>query len=104
MLKTSGVTKSKTQPSEGGVGVGGSSRAGRGRSKIGGMDDVEVDDGEVEVDEISKKVQKLLKSKNLFKSKKTIRSSDFLTLGAKLAFTELRQVFFKALIFYYFDP
>ena len=43
------------------------------------------------------------KSKNLSKSKKTVRS-DFFTLRAKLAFTELRQVFLKALILHHFDP
>ena len=33
-----------------------------------------------------------------------VESSDFFTLGARLAFTKLRQVFFKALILYHFDP
>ena len=46
----------------------------------------------------------MFKSKNLPKSKKTVGFSDFLTPGAKLAFTKLRQAFFKALIFYHFDP
>ena len=98
MLKTLRGTQSKTRPSEGGVGIGGSSRAGRGRCEIGGMDDVEVDGGKVEVDEVGKKVQKS------FKSKKTVRSSDFLTPGAKLAFTKLWQAFLKATIFHHFDP
>ena len=40
----------------------------------------------------------------MFKFKKTVRSSDFLTFKARLAFTKLRQAFVKALIFYYFDP
>ena len=62
------------------------------------MDDVEVDGGEVEVDEIGKKVQKSSKSK------KTVRFSDFLTPRAKLAFTKLRQAFLKALILHHFDP
>ena len=35
---------------------------------------------------------------------KKMVGSDFLTPGAKLAFTKLRQAFFKALILYYFDP
>ena len=103
MLKTSRGTESKTRPDEGEVGIDGSSRAERGRSEIGGMDEVEVDGGEVEVDEVGKKVQKSTKSKNLSKSKKAVRSSDFLTPGAKLAFTELRQMFVKALILHYFD-
>ena len=49
------------------------------------------------------KVQKLSKSKSLFKSKKTV-GSDFLTLGAKLSFIELKQGFVKALILHHFDP
>ena len=105
-MKTSGSTEFKTQPGEGGVGVGGDSRAGRGGNKIdrSGKDNIEVDGGEIEVDEVEKKVQQLFKSKNLSKSKKTVRSSDFLTPGAKLAFTKLRQAFLKGPILYYFDP
>ena len=33
-----------------------------------------------------------------------IGSSDFLTFGAKLAFTKLKHAFVKALILYHFDP
>ena len=33
-----------------------------------------------------------------------IRCLDFFTSGAKLVFTKLRQVFFKAPILYHFDP
>ena len=43
------------------------------------------------------------KFKNLSKSKKTVRSLDFLTPGAKLAFTKLKQTFFKALILHHFE-
>ena len=91
ILKISGSTESKTRPGEGGVGVG-SSRAGRKGSKLDGSElhDDEVDDGEVEDDEVGKKVRKRSKSKNSSKSKKTVRSSDFLTPGAKLAFTKLK--------------
>ena len=98
MLKTSS-TKS-AEPRKGGVGVGDDSRVGRGQSKTNRsrMDDVEVDGDEVEVDEVGKKVQ------NSSKSKKTVRSLDFFTPGAKLAFTELRQAFIKTLILQYFDP
>ena len=105
MLKTSESTESKIRPGEGRVGVGGDSGAGLGGSEIDGSekDDVEVDSGEVEIDEVGKKVQKLSKSKNSSKSKKTIRSSDFFTPGAKLAFTELRQAFLKTPILHYFD-
>ena len=63
------------KPRKDGDGVGGNSRAGRGRSK---MDNVEVDGGELEVDEIRKKAQKTFMSKNLSKSQKRVRS-DFLT-------------------------
>ena len=98
MLKTA-------EPRNGWDGVSSDSRAGRDGSKIDGsrMDDDEVDSGKVEVDEVGKKGPKTSKSKNLSKSKKMVRL-DFLTPGAKLAFTELRQAFFKALILYQFDP
>ena len=102
ILKTSGSTEFKIRPGEGEVGVGGSSKAGRdgGRNRI---NDDEIDGNKVEDNKVGKKVQKLFKSKNLSKSKKTV-GSDFLTLRAKLAFTKLRQAFFKALILYHFDP
>ena len=88
MLKTSGSTEPSTRPGEGVVGVGGDSRAGRDGIDGSGMDDVEVDGGEVEVDEVGKKGRKTSKSKKSSKSKTV--GSDFLTSGAKLAFTELR--------------
>ena len=95
MLKTA-------EPRKGGVEVGSDSRARRVQSSDrSGIDDVEV---EVKVDEVEKNVQNSSKSKNLAKSKKTVRCSDFLTLGAKLAFTELRQAFLKALILHHFNP
>ena len=102
MLKTSGSTEPSTRPGEGVVGVGGDSRAGRDGIDGSGMDDVEVDGGEVEVDEVGKKGRKTSKSKKSSKSKTV--GSDFLTLGAKLAFTELRQAFLKAPILHHFDP
>ena len=61
------------------------------------IDSGEVDGGEVGDNKVGKKVQ------NLSKSKKTVRL-DFLILGAKLAFNELKQTFVKAPIFYYFNP
>ena len=81
MLKTA-------EPRKGGVGVGGDSRAGRDGSKL---DERRIDNDEVDGDEVDDevddegetKVQKSSKSKNLFKSKKTVRSSDFLTPRAK---------------------
>ena len=92
MLKTA-------EPRKSGDGVYGNIRARRGGSEIdgSGIDDVEVDGGEVEVDEVGKK------ARNLSKSKKMV-GSDFLTPGAKLAFTELRQAFLKAPILHHFDP
>ena len=99
MLKISRSTESLTQHGEGGVGVGDVNRAGLDGNKLDGS---KVDGGEVMDDEVGKKVQKLFKSKNLSKFKKTIRS-DFLISGAKLAFTKLRQVFFKAPILHHFD-
>ena len=101
MLKTSGSIESKTRLGEGRVRVDDSSRAEHGGdwSKI---DDNEVDGNEIEDNEVEKKVQKLSKSKNLSKSKKTV-GSDFFTPKAKLAFTKLRQVFVKALILHHFN-
>ena len=105
MLKISKNTKSMIQPEENGVRVGGDSRAGRddryefSKSELDGS---EVDGNEVRDDEVEKKDQKMFKSEKLSKYKKTIRS-DFLTPEARLAFTKLRQVFIKALIFYHFD-
>ena len=93
MLKTA-------EPKKGGDGVGGGSRAERGGSE---MDNGEVDSGEVEDVGVGKKARNLFKSKNSSKSKKTV-GSDFLTPGAKLAFTELRQAFLKAPILHHFDP
>ena len=98
MLKTA-------EPRKGGDGIGGDKKAERGESEIDrtGMDDVEVDSGEIEVDEVGKKSRKMSKSKTLSKSRKTV-GSEFLTPGAKLAFTKLRQVFLKAPILYHFNP
>ena len=99
-MKTSGTTEFLTQLGKGGVGVGGDSRAGRNRSEL---DESDVDGGEFRDDKVEKKVQKLSKSKNLSKSKKTVQS-DFFTPRAKLVFAKLRQAFVKALILYHFDP
>ena len=60
------------------------------------MDNIEVDGSKVGDDEVGKK------SRNLSKSKKT--ELDFLTSGARMAFTKLRQVFIKAPILHHFDP
>ena len=101
-MKISRSIESKTRPVKGGVGVGGS-RVGRGGSKLNRrrIDDDEVDGNEVGDDEIVTKVQKSSKSKNLSKSKKT--ESGFLSLGARKAFTKLRQAFIKTPILHHFD-
>ena len=99
MLKTSGSPESLTQPGKGRVGVGGDNRARRDKNKL---DDDEVDGGEVEYNEVGKKVQKTSRSKNLSKYKEIVGSNAF-TLGARLVFTKLRQAFLKALIFHYFN-
>ena len=89
MLKT--LSTKSAKDSKGRIGVGGDSRAGRDRSEIdgSGMDNIEVNGSEVEVDEVGKKGRKMFKSKNLSKSQKTV-GSDFVTLRARLAFTKLR--------------
>ena len=94
MLKTVELKK-------GGDGVGGDSRVKRDGIDKSGMDNIEVGGGEVEVDEVGKKGRKMSKSKKLFKSE--IVGLDFLTPGAKLAFTKLRQAFFNAPILNHFD-
>ena len=103
MLKTYKSNESITRPGEGKVGVSGNSRARRNGSKLdrSKLDGDELDGGKVEDDEVKKK--KMSQSKTLSKSKKTLRSSDFLTLRTKLVFTKLRQVFFKTPILYHFD-
>ena len=78
------------QPGKGGVRIDGDSKVGCNcrykldRSKIGSS---EVDGGD---NEIKKKSQKISKSKNSTKLKKTERFSDFFTLKAILAFIKLR--------------
>ena len=102
MLKTLNTKSAK--PRKGGVGVGDDSKARRNESEIdkNEMDDVEVDSGKVRDDEVEKKDRKTSKSKNLFKSNKTVRLA-FPIPGARLVFTELKQTFLKAPIFYHFD-
>ena len=94
MLKFSNIESA--EPRKGIDWVSGDNRAGHDRSKI--VDD-KVDD---KVDnKTRKKNWNPSKSKNLFKSKKI--ELDFLTSGARMAFTKLRQVFIKILILYHFD-
>ena len=88
MLKTSKSAKSLIRPGKGGVGVGDSQKVRYNRNRID--DGKKVDEIEIEDNEVGKKVQKMSKSKNLSKSKKTIGSSDFFIFEAKLAFTKLK--------------
>ena len=98
ILKTSGNN-------EGVVRVGGDSRGRRSGNKLDGseIDHGEVGCGQVD-DEVGNKCQKTFKFKKSFKSKKTVRSLDFLTPGARLAFTKLKQAFFKPSILHHFNP
>ena len=97
-------TQSLTRLEKDGVGVSNSSRAKRDKSELdrSKIDNNEIDDSEVGDDKFEKNVQKLSKSKNLFKSKEIVRLNFFI-FGARLAFTKLRQVFVKAPIFQHFD-
>ena len=95
MLKTSSTKSAELR--KGGVGVDGNSRAGRDR-----MDNLEIDGGKIKDDEVGKKGRKTFKSKNLSKSKKMV-GLDFLTPGARLTFTKLRQMFVKTPILHHFD-
>ena len=72
-----------------------------GKCKLGGNEvgGNEVDDNNI-IEE--KNYQKTSKYKKLSKSKKM--KSGFFTLGARLAFIKLRQMFVKALILHHFDP
>ena len=92
MLKT--LSTKSAEPRKDEVGVDGGNRAGRDRVGLdeSEIDNIEVDSGEVEVEE---------KGWISSKSKKT--KSDFLTSGARKAFTELRQAFIKAPILHHFD-
>ena len=111
MLKTSS-TKS-ARPRKGIVRVSGDSRARRDGSKIVDEVDDEVDNKIVDEiddkvdDEVGKKGWNLSKSKNPSKSKNSSMSKkielSFLTSGARMAFTKLRQTFIKAPIFHHFD-
>ena len=92
MLRTLKSANFLTRPGIGGVGVGDDSKA-RYNNKVNN----EVDNK----DEVRKKGQNLSKFKNLFKFKKT--ESGFFISRARMAFTQRRQAFIKALILYHFD-
>ena len=103
MLKT--LNTKSAEPRKGGVGIDDVNRVRRAGSEIDDgkkIDGDKVDSAELEDDEVEKKVQKTSKSKNLSKSKTTVRMHFFIP-KAKLAFTKLRQAFLKVLIFYHFD-
>ena len=107
-MKVSRSTKSITQIKEDGVKVGDDSKAEYddkckfGSGEIGGnkIDGVEIGDDKV-VDQ--KDYQKISLFKKSSKFKKTVESSNFLTLRARLVFTKLRQAFITTAIFHHFD-
>ena len=97
IFKTSSAKSA--EPKKDRVGVDGDSKTKHNRNELDGY---EVNGGEVRDNKIGKKVQKTFKFKKSRKSKKTVES-DFLTLGARLTFIKLRQIFFKASILHHFD-
>ena len=103
-MKILGSTESTIQPGKGGARVNNESKAKRNnRYKLdsGEIDSNEIDSNEIKNDKVEKNDQKTSKSKKLFKFKKTELS--FFIFKARLAFTKLRQLFVKVLIFYQFD-
>ena len=100
-MKTSRSTESTTQHKKGRVRVGSDGKAKCDRRCKHSSS--EIDGGEVRHNKVGKKDQKRSKSQKLFKSKKMVGSLDFFIPGTRPTFTKLRQVFIKALIFYYFD-
>ena len=107
MMKTSKSIEFTIQLKMGRAGVSGDSRTERNsKYKLNSnkIDGVEVDGVEVADNKFEKKDQKMLKSKKLHKSKKMVRSLNFFTPRARLAFTKLGQIFIKALILQHFDP
>ena len=105
MIKTLGSIESTIRLKRGRVGVSDDGKVERnGRCKVGGnkIGGSEVDGNEIRDNEIEKNWN-TFKSKKLFKFKKTIGYSDFLTPKARLTFTKLRQVLIKSPILYYYD-
>ena len=103
MLKTTGSTGSAANPKETKGEVGGDSMVGN--SIVGGGEAINFTKG--------KNQAKMTKSKILVKSKShdfppNSRNREaetaFLTLKARLVFTQLRQAFVKVLILHHFDP
>ena len=95
MLKILGIIESLTRPGKGGVEVDDNSKARQDRNKLDGN---KIGNNQVD-DEVDNKVGK--KGQNLSKSK--TKKSGFLTSGARMTFTKLKQAFIKALILYHFD-
>ena len=90
-----------TQPGKDEVGIGINIRAGQDNSKL---DRSKIGNNEIDNkvdDEVGKKDQNSIKSKNLSKSKKM--ELGFFTSEARIAFTKLKQAFIKAPILHHFD-
>ena len=109
-MKTSGNIESTRQLGKNKVKVDDNGRTERdNKCKLGSeVNNGEINQSKIRDNKVGKKDQKMSKSKNLFKFKKLSKSkktleSNFFTLGARLAFTKLRQTFVKAPILYYFD-
>ena len=103
-MKSLWSTESVIRPGKDVISVNIDNRAGYNRNELDGRETGNNKVNDKIDNEVGKKDLKTSKSKNLFKksAKKTV-GSDFLTPGAKLAFTKLRQVFLKAPILYHFD-
>ena len=101
MLKNLSIESAKPRKSQFKFGVNSKNKHNSG-AKLDDKDKVgnnKVDGNEVGDNKIAKEKN----NQKTFKSKKMVRSLDFFTFGARLAFIILRQVFVKASIFYHFD-
>lgn len=91
------------------IGVDDSKKEYDNRAELVGKDefsDSKIDSNKVGKNDVAeeKNYWKTSKFKKLSKSIKTIESLGFLILRTRLVFTKSKQVFFKAPIFYYFNP
>ena len=102
-MKTSENTESTIQLGKSRIEVDDNSRAKRNdKYKLGGS---EIYGGMIDISKVrNNKVAKKEDYQKMSKPKKLVRSSDFFTSRARLAFTKLRQVFVKVLILNHYDP
>ena len=90
MLKTLSTKSTKSRKNIDGVDGGGKNKAEPVHKHKIDKDEVNSVEVDNEVDDEVEKNQKTSKSKKSSKFKKIVRSLNFFTLGAKLAFTKLR--------------